>query len=396
MKTEHRIKLENLINLKNLILPSRPHMLSYQRFSFAIGTFLLLFLVFLCPNTSSAQTPPVDLLDLSLSELGSLKIRKGSASNNDSSERSFCRWSIKYRYIRNRFNGYRDNERSLSNNDVLWVPTEAERTDNNFPVVPTTIIQEAHIADLTYRYSRRLSLIAQIPYIRQSTEHISTVPGFDEFTINSSGLGDITVGAGYTALERERDLLVFATRLSLHNGSIDEKGRTPRSASEDTQLPYTMQLGSGTYDLTPSLTYEHFSDRINWGASLAYTARIGRNNRGYSLGNKFTAQLWSGYKINSYIKPGIIIRAQSWEKIDGRDDEIIVPGPFPYPAAVTNPELFGGEKVNLIASLKLSSMLFKEKVQSLSFQFGRPVYEKLNGPQPKEDWNLRVEVTTEW
>ena len=38
-------------------------------------------------------------------------------------------------------------------------------------------------------------------------------------------------------------------------GSIDEEGDTPRAAG-DQQLPYTMQIGSGTWDLPAALVFE--------------------------------------------------------------------------------------------------------------------------------------------
>ena len=50
---------------------------------------------------------------------------------------------------------------------------------------------------------------------------------------------------------------------SLPTGSIDEKGRTPKDANVDTQLPYTMQLGSGTYDIKPSIVYFRSCGRLD-------------------------------------------------------------------------------------------------------------------------------------
>ena len=47
--------------------------------------------------------------------------------------------------------------------------------------------------------------------------------------------------------------------------SIDEKGDTPRGRG--TQVPYTMQLGSGTWDLDAGVAYAGTTGRWHWGHS---------------------------------------------------------------------------------------------------------------------------------
>ncbi len=46
-----------------------------------------------------------------------------------------------------------------------------------------------------------------------------------------------------------------------------------------------MQLGSGTFDLDPGLTYLGESRRMAWMLQSAATVRLGANSRDYRLGN---------------------------------------------------------------------------------------------------------------
>ena len=57
-----------------------------------------------------------------------------------------------------------------------------------------------------------------------------------------------------------------------------------------------MQLGSGTYDLLPGLTYLGQSDEWSWGVQTIETLRLGRNDEGYTLGDNLMATGWVARK----------------------------------------------------------------------------------------------------
>ena len=70
---------------------------------------------------------------------------------------------------------------------------------------------------------------------------------------------------------------------SLPTGSTDETDQilTPTGATPSPRMPYAMQLGSGTVDLLPGVTYNGRADKVRWGAQYAGTIRTGSDN-GYS------------------------------------------------------------------------------------------------------------------
>lgn len=73
-----------------------------------------------------------------------------------------------------------------------------------------------------------------LPFIYQETDHVSVVPGFDEFLISSSGIGDISLSASYPVWNSTSQFLLAIAGISLPVGSIEETGGTPRDATRDT------------------------------------------------------------------------------------------------------------------------------------------------------------------
>jgi hypothetical protein len=90
------------------------------------------------------------------------------------------------------------------------------------------------------------------------------------------------------------------------------------------------------------------------------------------------------------LEPSIRLTGQSWGRIDGDDEDLKIPAlpVSPYPAAVTDPDKFGGDKVNLIIGATLAWPGGLLSGHSLDIDAGVPVYQSLNGPQPKEVWRF--------
>jgi len=331
-----------------------------------------------------AQSVPANLLDLSIEELFSVDIH----DSDDSNETNKNRWNFHYSYQRSYFENYSDGGKDLSYDDVLWVPGQETRTDKNFPVVPTHIEQNVHALVLGYKFTDKLSVRVAVPYITQSTDHISIVPGYSEFNISSHGLGDISVlGSRHFAISENKSW-VLGLGLSLPTGSIDEQGDTPRAPGEQ-QLPYTMQLGSGTYDIPVVVSYLNKKDTFSWGADFAAKARLGKNDRHYRLGNSASVSGWIKLTTINWIEPSLRLTYRYTDKISGEDSSLKVPGAFPYPAPVVDPRLFGGKQVDLLFGLKIP---ISNPDQYVDLVVGRPVYQSLNGPQSSEDYRLSLSL----
>ena len=330
---------------------------------------------------SISQSVPSDLLDLSIEDLFAAEIADTLSQDAKSNLGEASRWRLQYRFLKAEFGDYGDGTRKISNDEVLFSPGTEARTDKNFPVVPTTITQEVHAIVASYNFERNIQVMISASYVKQSTNHISIIPGYDFFTINSSGIGDVSVIGSYDLSYSVDTSWQFGIGVSLPTGSIDKEGDTPRAPGLQ-QLPYTMQVGSGTYDMPINIAYTHVQNSFNWGAELAAKVRFGKNDRDYRLGDRVMFTGWIRFKNFQWVKPSVKLTFEHSGSIHGLDQELLVPAAFPYPAPVTNPKLFGGQQANIILGLRFP---LKSARQSVDFELGKPIYQSLNGPQTREN-----------
>lgn len=343
----------------------------------------------------TAQTPPSDLTELSLEQLLGLRIVKhapvGGEHSKSLEKRDIDRWSVGYRYIRADFSGHRDGTDNLSNGQVLFPGGEAVRSSDNYPILPTEILQEAFVTELGFYPNEKFSVNVLVPYIQQDTEHISIVPGFSDFTIRSEGIGDISVTPSLIVWNKSKHFVTLNSGMSLPLGAINETGDSPAPGSANL-LPYTMQLGSGTFDLLPGIGYFGTKDRLSWGAQALGTIRLGRNYRGYTLGDRLSFKTWLRVKVFEWMEPSLSLGAQIWDRIEGVDSSFAafaLPGAY-FPASVADPTKFGGEKVSIMPGIRFSWPRGALEGHTLAFDGGVPIYQRLNGPQPEEDWQFSV------
>ena len=133
----------------------------------------------------------------------------------------------------------------------------------------------------------------------------------------SSGFGDIKFSGLYDLASWDNGQRVhFNVGISVPTGSIDEK------ASDGKILGYGMQLGSGTWDFLPAITFLGQTDNYSWGAQVGGALRIGDNDRGYSLGNRFDAILWGARKLTDSFSLSAKFDHATQGEIDGKDTDI--------------------------------------------------------------------------
>jgi len=328
----------------------------------------------------AAQSTPSEFAELSLQELFAQTI-----DDNRSGIRS--PWTLAYQYRFAEFEGYLDGTKSLGFQDVLWNGPGELRTAKNFPIVPTRITQSVHTFGLGYQLDDNWQLYLSVPYIRQESDHISIVRDYDFFVIETHGIGDTSVSASYGWRDSAEHIWQFSFGLTLPTGSIDEVGDTPRAPGNQ-QLPYTMQLGSGTYDIPLELSYQH-SEVQNIDVRLSANIRTGTNDRNYRLGNNYAISTRYQVHLSPTVQSFAGLNFQYSESIHGQDDSLLVNAPIPYPAAITNPDLYGGKKINA----RLGLLWQFSQANRLNIEIGKPVYQNLNGPQPKEQWRSSIQIS---
>jgi hypothetical protein len=333
---------------------------------------------------SFAQSTPSEFAEMSLTDLFEQTIDDPSVSSSDRSA-----WSFTFQRKSAEFQDFLEGDNRVSEDEVLWSgPKSGEpRTDKNFPVVPGKIVQTAYLLSVGYAFNDSWRGHLTVPYLEQKTDHISIVPNYSTFEIESSGLGDVVASGSYKFSDTERSNWWVTAGLSIPTGSIDEEGDTPRAPGNQ-QLPYTMQLGSGTYDFPIEISYHSKGDHdIN--LSLAALIRTGTNDNDYRLGNSYSLAGRYNFHFSEILQPYIGLNINYTDSIHGADTSLLVDSPYPYPAPITNPDLFGGTKIGARAGI---SWQISDHYR-LAVEVGKPLYQNLNGPQTREDWRSSLQIS---
>jgi len=258
-------------------------------------------------------------------------------------------------------------------------------------VVPSEMTMDMHMFSAMYGLSDNITLMAMLPYIEKEMTAITyqgpvgtTVLGTSKR--NSQGIGDVRVSAAMGLLTQGPHKLNFTMGLSLPTGSITETGQmlTPMNMRPTARLGYGMQLGSGTFDLMPALTYQTSSGAFSYGAQLRGTFRLGTNDEGYALGDEAAATAWVSYKAAPWISLSGRVEASRVDHISGIDTNIMMASPG------SDPLNYGGDRVMLFAGADFSPKNGVLKGHKIGIEAGVPIYQDLNGPMLKADWMLGV------
>lgn len=295
-------------------------------------------------------------------------------------------WMLDYRFMQMHMDGLRSGTSDVDSRDISGVlPGMPPVQDPSKPyrMAPTEMTMDMHMLMVMYGWTDNLTLMGMAMYRDNEMDMVMHMPAMDMVgTMKTDGLGDSLVGF----MIQSSDRVTSSLSLSIPTGDIDERVEMtmigPNMAiTNNVKAGYPMQLGSGTWDLTPSVTYALAGDRIGAGLQASYTWRIGENDNDYTLGNQFEVISWAKHAINQYLLGTLKFTYKHWGRIDGQDPEL-----NPAMAPTTDPRASGGSRLD--ASLGLNG--FFANGHSLGVEFGVPLYQDLNGTQMDTDWMLSL------
>ncbi len=321
---------------------------------------------------AQAQEPP-DLTELPLEQL--LELDVISINVLGTHIHLAGQWMLGYEYMFESMTGNRDRTRRVSNEKVL----------ERFATVPTDMTMDMYMAKVMYAPTNDLTLMAMLPYVRKSMTHF-TRDG-TQFSERSEGIGDLQLVGLYTfyKLSGFQHRFLLNAGVSVPTGSVDEKDFGPDPSLGKARLEYPMQLGSGTVDLLPGLTYLGQADNWAWQAEFIPTVRLGRNRHDYRLGNRYRLSAWGAWKWTDWFSLSGRIDGQVWENIQGADR-----GLDPMDEPTKDPTIQAGRRLDLLFGINLYARRGILKGNRLAVEAGLPVYQSLNGPQLKTNWLLRL------
>ena len=283
-------------------------------------------------------------------------------------------WMFSYAYMDMEMEGNLDGTRSLSNDEILLSGT------GDFTVTPTDMTMRMHMVGGMYAPNDRLTLMVMTSFVEKDMNHVTAMGG--AFNTQSSGLGDSSITGLYSLTKAEDGSANSHVSLGLFlpTGSIDERDVIPLSAPNSAQLPYPMQLGSGSFAIEPGYTYNRYYQDWSWGGQIKARFQLDRNDRNYSLGDQIMGSLWAAKPINENFSISARLQLDDKANISGADPEL---NPAIVPTA--DPSLRAGTRVDLGIGINWITAVREHNSWRLSAEYLAPIHQELNGPQLETD-----------
>ena len=302
-------------------------------------------------------------------------------------------WMLSYRYMHMDMEGNRIGDTSVSTDFIATSVANPNPGPATLRVVPTKMTMDMHMVGAMYAPTDWLTLMLMTMHVDKSMDHVTymgagtstTIRG--TFNTKSSGLGDTKVSGLINLYNKGAHHLHLNAGISLPTGDVDEVDDvlTPMGTTPTLRLPYAMQLGSGTFDLLPGITYTAKMDQLSWGAQYMGTIRTGSNN-GYTWGDKQEVTSWISYQWKPWISTSTRIAYSHEEQISGSDTLITAP------VQTADPSNYGGDVVMLNFGMNLAGQTGRIRGHRLAAEVGIPLHRDLNGPQLETD----LTVTAGW
>jgi hypothetical protein len=303
-------------------------------------------------------------------------------------------WMFNYKFMRMNMDGLRDGTSDVSKSSVGY---NRMGKPYNYMMIPTVMMMDMHMLMAMYGITDRLTVMAMTNYLENEMEMLMDMgmpmdPSkpdkgkTKEPPMRTSGLGDTEIRGIYKINKH----LVGSLGLSLPTGDIEKEFVTMKRPPY--RQPYDMQLGSGTYDLKPALTYSALSDdaKWNWGAQAMYIWHTADNENDWKYGDSLKVTGWLQRAMGP-LTSWLRLAYSNAGRISGEDSEIkklLDPGmKIGAPMPDADPDNYGGQRLDGLIGLSL----LKGPV-SIGIEGGWPIYQNLNGLQLKTTWVLNAGI----
>ncbi|MEQ1560535.1 MAG: DUF3570 domain-containing protein [Methyloglobulus sp.] len=284
--------------------------------------------------------------------------------------------------------------------------------DKECAVTPKFMAMSMHMLDLMYAPADWLTLMLMPQWMdmemkmtaNENFQFTDSAGHGGHSTIHAhqtGGIGDFGAYALIKAFDHPNHHLTVSIGGTAPTGDVDIVLRkTATTPVDDQRIHYGMQLGSGTWDFKPAITYTGDYDNFLWGAQANATIRLeDHNDSGYALGDIFQSSVWGGYHWTSWLATTVRGVYTSQGKIKGAmmpsqtlvvdpvtyENIPFVPqhiGPFDFPGN------YGGQFVDLGLGVNVTVPSGAFQGNTLKFEWLQPVHTDYNGYQLNRDYAL--------
>ena len=314
---------------------------------------------------------------------------------------------LSYRFMGMAMDGLLDGTGTVSTEDALL----------HYQMVPTAMQMQMHSFGAMFAPHDSVTFMAMTSYRSNFMEmegaHTHATGGHDHPVghqeMESTGLGDLRLSVLIPLLNAANADLIFNAGVSIPTGAIDVEGT--HGGDELIVLPNPMQLGSGSFELRPAVTFAGMKGSWAYGAQARAAIPLNENSRDYRLAPTVGSTLWGARKLNDWLSISVRGSIQNWGNIttsaehtemESSEDEHdhashnshaapVAPTQTVYMSPTMDPNLQGGTRADLAAGVnfivpdRFGGILVGQR---LAVEFQMPVYQNLDGPQMALGWTI--------
>lgn len=274
--------------------------------------------------------------------------------------------------------------------DMRGLQSETTRVEiaevlKDFMRTPTQMGMQMHMIGAMFAPDDKLTLMAMTGYQQRNMEmegaHHHKGGHHDHpvgtHAMSSSGIGDVTLESLLTLWKRGPLNLIGNVGVSLPIGSITQ------TEVDGNVLPYSMQLGSGSFEARPGITVFGYYGNWSYGSQLRGRFPLHTNASNYRHGNTLTATTWGARRINDWLSlSGRLLFSHSGH-ITGTHPDL-----NPNRSPSHRSDFRGGTQLDVAISSNLMIPTGTFAGQRLAVEFQMPLYQNLTGTQLKTTWRL--------
>ncbi len=288
-------------------------------------------------------------------------------------------WVFGYAWRHTRKSGLRSGKSGVNAPDVVNLTGRNLYTYTTTPTRQNTL---THRLQAAYGLNDRTALLVGVPYVIHNRDSLTNTNLTSR--TKAEGLGDIRVITRWKIPTRGGAWHAHLG-LSLPTGSVDEKDDTPLTVGAKLQLPYSMQLGSGTMELLPGLSFKRQGVPWTVGAQMTGAVSLGTNKRDYKPGARLAATAYAQYNFTQRTSAGARLLWESWGDLAGNDKAL---NPATDPTMDSKRQ--GGRRISLGLGLNILGP-DRSDHHRVSLEVLAPIWQTLNGPQLELERSIQLD-----
>jgi len=246
-----------------------------------------------------------------------------------------------------------------------------------YSMAPTDMTMDMHMFSAMYAVNDKISLMAMLPYIEKEMDMVmlTGMMAGKKHSHSSRGIGDLSI-AGLYKLSNKSNVKLS---LSIPTGEFDEKDHNMSGMLKT--LPYPMQLGSGTYDVTLGYSYQEILESWSYGFQVNAVKRFDYNSEDWKYGDRREVSAWISKPLSKSLSVSLGLDIEHQDNIRGKSSNRnnMIP---------TWNEYFHSY-LRVSPNIGINYRIPNSKSR-IGVQCGVPAYSDVNGPQMDPDFKCNL------